>query len=104
MIDYTGQHGGLLAMAFAAGCVAATTFWMIAGAWVWKVFFDARIEELRKQLIEERIKCDRDIAAMHDQITQLQTMLMLHGPQALRNAMQAVVSEQHVEARREDDK
>ena len=86
-------HGGVLAASLAGAWAACTAFWFGVASVIWKLFWEPRIEELKKTIAgleqtlrEERIECDR-------RITQLETVLLLHGPQALRQAMQAAVSE-----------
>lgn len=106
-LDYTGQHGGLLAMAFAGGAIAATAFWMTVAGFIWRVFIEKRISALETQLKDERAQaaaeraaeaaeCEQRVDGLKNRIIQLETMLMLHGPQALRQAMQAVASEAHL--------
>ncbi|RIA37464.1 hypothetical protein DFR49_3349 [Hephaestia caeni] len=89
-LDYTGSQGGLLGMAFAAGWSIATAMWLGMGALIWRLFFEPRIKELKGQ---------ND--ALQRRIEQLEVMLMLHGPQQLRQAMQAVTSEIHLDHREE---
>lgn len=110
-MDFTGQFGGLIASAFIGAWATATAFWFGVGAIIWKLFFNPRLKALEDQLTGERVKfkedmaaervdCDRQLAAMSNRINQLETLLLLHGPQQLRQAMQAVASENHVEMAR----
>lgn len=85
-VDYTGQQGGLLAMAFAAGWSVATALWIGVGGFIWKMFVEPRIRTL-----------EGDIEAYKRRIDQLETVLLLHGPAQLRQAMQAAISETHLD-------
>lgn len=95
-MNFTGEHGGLVATAFISAWATATAFWFGVGAIIWKLFFNPRLKALEDQLADERRECDRQLRDMSDRIKQLEVMLLLHGPQALRQAMQAVASEQNV--------
>lgn len=92
-LDYTGQHGGLLASAFAAGAVFATGILMAVGKFIAAKFFDPRIAELQALLTAERADCERKIEKLEQQVSTLQTLLLLHGPAALRAQLQPIVSE-----------
>lgn len=85
-IDYSGPHGGLLAIAFGAGWMVATALWLAVGGVIWRYFIEPRIKTL-----------EADRQRLEARVGQLETMLMLHGPQELRRAMQAVASEAHTE-------
>jgi hypothetical protein len=88
-IDWMGAEGGRLWAAFAAGCVGTWTFLQ---GFFWRGIrksYEARIALLE----EHNDQC-------HQRQTQLETMLWMHGPQQLRQQIQSVVSEQHVEMRR----
>lgn len=101
-LDYTGEHGGQLAMAFAAGwgaCMAACT---ALGAFLWKILGKAKDEQiasLLKTIEKNEDRCAETIDVLTTRVVQLETMLWMHGPQQLRAQMQAVVSEQHQEMR-----
>ncbi len=95
-IDYAGPTGGLLALAFAAGCVAATVFWLGIAATIWRIFVEPRFKQLEADRIADNVKCDEALARANAQILQLQTMLMVHGPQALRQDMQLALSEERL--------
>lgn len=95
-MDFTGQFGGLIASAFIGAWATATAFWFGVGAVIWKLFFNPRLKALEDQLADERRECNRQLGDMSDRIKQLETMLMLHGPQQLRQAMQAVASDNHL--------
>lgn len=92
-MNFTGEHGGLIATAFIGAWATATAFWFGVGAVIWKLFFNPRLKSLEDQLSDERRECDRQLRDMSDRIKQLEVMLLLHGPQALRQAMQAGLSE-----------
>lgn len=92
-----GQNAGAVAAAAMAAWAAATAFWMGIGALIWRLFFEPRVKALEGQLADERKRCDEELGDMRDRIKQLELLLLLHGPQALRQQMQAALSEQHVE-------
>lgn len=96
-MDFTGQFGGLIASAFIGAWATATAFWFGVGAIIWKLFFNPRLKALEDQLSKEQKDCDRKLDVMTNRINQLETTLLIHGPQQLRQAMQAVASESHVE-------
>lgn len=96
-IDYTGSHGGLLAMAFAAGVMFTATVMMAVGGFIWRIFFEPRIAELKASLADERAECDVKIKSLEQQVDRLQTLLLLHGPAALRAQLQPVLSEIHTD-------
>ena len=85
-VDYTGQQGGLMGMAFAAGWGVATALWVAIGGLIWKMFAEPRIRQL-----------EAEIDGHKQRVNQLETVLLLHGPAQLRQAMQAAISENHVE-------
>lgn len=88
-LDWMGAEGGRLAAGFAAGCVATWTF---LNGFFWRGIrksYEARIELLETH----NEQCSQ-------RQLQLETMLWMHGPQQLRQQIQGVVSEQHVEMRR----
>lgn len=95
-LDYTGQHGGLLALAFASGCVFASGVMMAVGRFIWRTFLEKRVKDLEAQLLDERKECDRRISHLEAEISQLRTLLLMHGPQALRQEIQKVISEGRV--------
>jgi hypothetical protein len=87
-LDWMGAEGGRLAAAFATGCVACWTFLQ---GFFWRGIrksYEARI----KLLEEHNDQCNQ-------RQLQLETMLWMHGPQQLRQQMQSVVSEAHIEMR-----
>jgi len=95
-MNFTGEHGGIIATAFIGAWATATAFWFGVGGIIWKLFFNPRLKALEEQLQAERRDCERQLNDCRDRIKQLETLLLLHGPQQLRQAMQAVVSEQNV--------
>lgn len=106
-IDFVGPQGGMLAVSFAAGCIFTAALFAWFGQWFWKRFGDARIVALdetikalgaehKREIETERLRCDREIEQLRDRILQLETLLIASGPPALRNAVQAAVSEHRV--------
>lgn len=94
-IDYTGPQGGLMGMAFAGGWAIASALWIMIGGIIWRYFVEPRIKQLEADRAADQAKCREETKELRDRILQLETMLMLHGPQQLRQAMQAVASETH---------
>lgn len=84
-IDYTGEHGGQLAMAFAAGCLACSVFWGGVGKFMWSILGKAKDDQIahQKQTIED----------LTDRIKQLETLLLLHGPGNLREDLQKALAD-----------
>lgn len=79
-IDYFGHEGGRMAMAFAAGCVAAFGFLSTVGGFIWSFIDKARqdrIDELCKELMDERKRCDAMEDRLVRRIEQLETILMM---------------------------
>lgn len=88
-MDYTGAEGGRLALAFASGCAST---WVFVRNLVMKPAIKScsqRCSDLEKAA--EWLK--EQLALKDSRITQLETVLLTHGTQDLRNAMQAVISE-----------
>lgn len=101
-IDYTGQHGGLLAMAFAAGVTFATSILLLVAKFMWKTIGgvkDAEIASLKALMTMNEKRCEERDTQAQTRILQLETMLWMHGPQQLRADIQSVISEQHLEMR-----
>lgn len=103
-IDYMGPQGGAMAMAFGGGVVFASTVWSGTVARLWRLFGDKRIKALETELAnlkithaadraEERRRCDHEIDEIRQQLTMFQTIVLTSGSPALRQAMQAAVSE-----------
>lgn len=80
-LDWLGQDGGKLAMAFAAGCVATFGFMMAIGAFLWKMIGGHRkdrISDLENAIKMERESCAQQLQHMSDRITQLETLYTVH--------------------------
>ena len=95
-IDYTGQHGGQLAMAFAAGWSACTVICTGLGAFLWKVLGKAKDEQiasLTKTIEKNEERCAETVGALSDRVKQLETLLLLHGPGDLRQDLQRALAE-----------
>lgn len=98
-VDYSGPLGGMLGAAVISTAVAITAFWLAIAATIWKVFLDPRMKKLEKERDEERTRCDAEIDRLTNRIAQLEGALMMHGPQALREAMQIALSERDLAQR-----
>ncbi|KKC27331.1 hypothetical protein [Sphingomonas sp. SRS2] len=85
-IDLTGAEGGKLAAAFATGCTATWVF-------VRNLVMRPAIKSCHQRIAD--LEADRE----HDKkrISDLELALFMHGNGAMRAAMQAAVSENHVE-------
>ncbi|MEG3144206.1 hypothetical protein U1839_06025 [Sphingomonas sp. RT2P30] len=94
-----GLSGGALAGVIMASWGAATVFWMGIGATIWRMFFEPRLKDMKAQLADERRRCDEELRELRDRVKQLETMLLLYGPAALRQQMQAALSEKEMEIR-----
>ena len=91
-IDLSGAEGGKLAAAFASGCVST---WVFVRNLVMKPAVKScaqRCADLEKAA--EWLK--EQIGHKDARITQLETVLLTHGTQELRSAMQAVISETRI--------
>lgn len=104
MEGVTGTQGGAIAVAAMAAWAGATAFWFGVGAVIWRLFFEPRVKAMQDQLADERKRCDEELSDMRDRIKQLELLLLLHGPQSLRQHMQMALSEQHLEIDRMKDK
>jgi hypothetical protein len=91
----TSQLAGAVAVSAMAAWAAATAFWFGVGAVIWRLFFEPRIKGMQTLLEDERRRCDEELSEL---------LLLLHGPQALRQHMQMALSEQHLEIDRMKDK
>lgn len=79
-IEWLGQHGGKLALAFAAGCIATFGFMMAVGSFLWKIIGGHRkdrISELEGSLETERQNCASQLQHMADRICQLETLFTM---------------------------
>lgn len=85
-IDYTGAEGGRMAIAFAAGCTSAWVF-------IRNLVMKPAIKSCHQRITD--LEKDRE----HDKrrIADLELTLFQHGNGEMRKAMQAAVSENHVE-------
>ncbi len=80
-LDWLGQDGGKLAMAFAAGCVATFGFMSAVGGFLWKMIGGHRkdrITELEKELANERAHCASQIQLLTARIQQLEAIFTMH--------------------------
>lgn len=80
-LDWFGQDGGKLAMAFAAGCVATFGFMSAVGSFIWKMIGGHRkdrITELEAALADERANCHEQLTALNARIQQLETLFTMH--------------------------
>lgn len=98
-INYAGPEGGFLAMAFGAGWALASALWIAVGGVIWRYFIEPRIKGIEADRERDQERCREETNKLNDRIVQLETMLMLHGPQQLRQAMQAIASESHSDIR-----
>ena len=99
-IDYTGEHGGQLAMAFAAGCVAATAFWGLIGKFMWSILGkakDDRIAELLAASKEDQGRCAAMETRLVQRIQQLEGFVLAMSSGDLRQQVQLAISEGRIE-------
>lgn len=106
-IDYGGQQGGLLAMAFAMGCIAAFGFLSLVGKFIWSKIGsmkDDRIASLEKQLakqetdaLDDRRRCSEMEVRLVQRIQQLEGFILAMSPGHLRQDFQKALSEQRLE-------
>lgn len=95
-LDYTGEQGGMLAMAFAAGCVACTAFWGFIGKFLWGELGKAKddtIADLKKTIVKNEERCAEHVDALTDRVKQLETLLLLHGPGDMRQDLQRALAD-----------
>lgn len=98
-VDYAGQQGGLMAMAFAAGATFAAGALMAVAKFIYDNFLKKRISELEATIAENNQRCKEENDRLQTRIMQLETMLQMHGPQPLRQAIQAALSETQAQVR-----
>lgn len=106
-IDYTGAHGGQLAMAFAAGWVACAAICTALGAFLWKILGKAKDEQIAsliKTIEKNEERCAETIDALSNRVQQLETLLLIHSSGPLRQDLQKAISEQRVETTEETGK
>lgn len=101
-IDYLGPQGGLMALAFAAGCVACFSFCAIIGRFIWAIIGRAKDDEIAR--IKAEAEADRDrCAAMEirlvQRIQQLEGIILTIAPGNMRQQVQAAISEARIEER-----
>ncbi|WP_343518085.1 hypothetical protein [Sphingomonas sp.] len=99
-LDYTGPQGGLLALAFAAGCVACFAFCALIGKFLWGVLEKAKDNEiacLKASAEEDRQHCREMEERLNARIASLEGALLMGVPGHLRAQVQAALSEQRYE-------
>lgn len=102
-LDYTGQHGGLLAMAFAAGCVACFAFCSLVGKFMWGILGKAKDDEiarLKQVMAEDRQECRDMETRLTQRIQYLEGILLMVAPGHMRQQIQTALSEQRIETDR----
>lgn len=91
-LDWLGQDGGRLALAFAAGCVATFGFMSAVGSFLWKMIGGQRKDRITEleaalaaertaretELSEERQHCAQQLQLLSNRIQQLETMFTMH--------------------------
>ncbi len=98
--DYTGQHGGLLAMAFAAGCVACFAFCSLVGKFMWSILGKAKDDEivrLKQSIADDRQECRDMETRLVQRIQYLEGILLMVAPGHMRQQIQTALSEQRIE-------
>ena len=78
-VDFLGEDGGSLAMAFAAGCAATFTFCTSIGAFIWKFAGNVRkdrVTELEEALKAESARCAEMERRLVDRVQQLESVLL----------------------------
>lgn len=101
--DYTGQHGGLLAMAFAAGCVACFAFCSVVGKFMWTILGKAKDDEitrLKAAIDDDRQQCRDMEVRLTQRIQYLEGILLMVAPGHMRQQIQTALSEQRIETDR----
>lgn len=86
-MDYLGPDGGRLATAFGAGCAAAWGF----GQMILVRPMQKRVDELKEDIRILKIECEAREAMGTRRQTQLETLLLLHGPAQLKAHLQAAL-------------
>lgn len=101
-LDYTGAQGGMLAMAFAAGAMAAFSFLAVIGKFLWGVVGKAKddqIARLEKEAEDDRRRCAAMEERLIQRIQQLEGFILAMSPGPLRQEIQRALSEQRMEDR-----
>lgn len=91
-IDYSGAQGGGFALAFASGCASTWVF-------VRNLVMKPAIKSCNERCTDLEKAADwlkDQLRRKDDRIAQLETVLLNHGTQELRSAMQAAISETRV--------
>jgi hypothetical protein len=99
-LDYTGPQGGLLALAFAAGCVACFAFCTLIGKFLWGVLAKAKDDEIARLKVaaeEDRQHCREMEERLVARIQNLEGALVMGVPGHLRAQVQAALSEQRLD-------
>lgn len=91
-LDYTGSQGGSHALAFASGCAAT---WVFVRNLVMKPAIKSCSQRCT-DLEGDAKWLKAQLSQKDNRIAQLETVLLTHGTQELRAAMQAVISETRV--------
>lgn len=98
-LDYTGPQGGLLALAFAAGCVACFAFCALIGKFLWGVLGKAKDDEiarLKTSAEEDRQHCREMEERLVARIQNLEGALVMGVPGHMRAQIQGIISEQRL--------
>jgi len=103
-LDYSGAHGGQLAVAFGAGWAACAVICTALGTFLWKILGaakDEQIASLIKTIVKNEERCAETIDALHRRIDALELILFTHSSGPLRQDLQKAISEQRVESSHE---
>lgn len=99
-IDYTGAHGGQMAVAFGAGWTACAALCAMLGTFLWKILGKAKDEQIAsliKTIEKNEERCAETIDALQRRIAALELILFTHSSGPLRQDLQKAISEQRVE-------
>jgi len=95
-MDFSGEQGGIAAVAHMAGWAAATVFWAAIGKVMWTILGKAKddtIADLKKTIEKNEERCAETIEALSNRVKQLETLLLLHGPGDIRQELQRAMSD-----------
>lgn len=98
-IDYTGEHGGQLAMAFAAGWGTCAALGATLVAFLWKILGkakDDRIADLEATLTLDRAHCAQMETRLVQRIQQLEGFVLAMSTGDLRQQVQLAISEERI--------
>lgn len=98
-VDYAGQQGGMLAMAFASGAVASFGFLSLLGKFVWGFVGRVRDDEnarLKAAMAEDRARCVAMEERLVQRIQQLEGFILAMSPGHLRQDFQRAISEHRI--------